>query len=165
MKSPHLLLASGNARKLMTELAGLLPPATIAIIEADIRRNVKELFHLGDAHRAFASGSARRDWRQCISRLYYGCYSASRALRLEVSGHFTTDSSDHKNIGLLPSGFPRREQFKNQLDTLREDRNLADYDHTAVEADLVIPVPDAIAIAQDFMQEAKTYLVSRGVTL
>jgi hypothetical protein len=149
----------------MVELAGLLPAATIAIIEADIRRNVKELIYLGDGHRVFASGPARRDWRQCMSRLYYACYAASRALRLEVSGHFTTESSDHKNVGELPSDFPRREQFKNQLETLRGDRNLADYDHTAVEADLVIPVADAIAIAQDFLQEARNYLVTRGVTL
>src|ERR1019366_6218890 len=165
MKSPHLLLASGNPRKLKVELTGILPATALAAIEADIHRNVKELFRLGGSHRAFAAGAARRDWRQCTSRLYFGCYAASRALRLEVSGHFATESSDHKKIGDLPTDFPRREQFKSQLLNLREDRNLADYDHTAEEADLVIPVVDAIAIAEDFFREASNYLTTRRLIL
>lgn len=165
MKSPHLLLAGGNSRKLKKELAGVLTAAALDAIEAEIRRNVIDLFALGLSHMTFATNAARRDWRQCVSRLYYACYAFSRAVRLEVDGHFTTDSTDHKKVGELPADFLQRERFKNQLLSLREDRNLADYDHTAVERDLVYPVADAIALAQEFQNEARQYLATRGVTV
>ncbi len=165
MKSPHLLLACGNPRRLKNELAGVLTAGALDAIEAEIRRNVVDLLWLGRSHQAFATTAARKDWRQCISRLYYACYSASRSVRLEVEGHFTTESGDHKRIGDLPADFPRREEFKNQLLSLREDRNLADYDHTAVEGDLVFPVDDAIALVQSFLDETRKYLAARGVTV
>jgi hypothetical protein len=165
LRSPHLLLAGGNSRKLKNELAGVLTAAALDAIEAEIRRNVIELFGLGLSHLTFATSAARKDWRQCVSRLYYACYAFSRSVRLEVEGHFTTDSTDHKKVGELPAGFPQRERFKNQLLSLREDRNLADYDHTAVEGDLVYPVADAIALAQEFQNEARQYLATRGVTV
>jgi hypothetical protein len=165
MKSPHLLLASGNARKLKSELAGVLPAAALDAIETEIRENVKGLYRLGVRHFSFASGPACKDWRQCISRLYYACYAVSRSVRLEVHGHYSRESDDHKRVGDLPGDFPKREQFKNQLDTLREDRNLSDYDHTGTDKDLVFSVADATAIAQDLLDEAKRYLLARGVTL
>lgn len=165
MKSPHLLLASGNPRKLKNELGGILSNAALTTIEGEIRRNVSLLFHLGLAHHAFAIGAARKDWRQCVSRLYYASYAASRAVRLEVDGHFTTEPTDHKRIGDLPNDFPRREQFRNQLASLRDDRNLADYDHTAAEADLVFSVIDATVVAQGFLDEVRKYLTARGLAL
>jgi hypothetical protein len=165
MKSPHLLLASGSPRKLKAELAGILPAGALAAIEDEIRENVRGLYRLGLRHFAFASGPACKDWRQCVSRLYYACYAVSRSLRLEVQGQYSRESDDHKRVGLLPDNFPKREQFKNQLDALREDRNLADYDHTGTDKDLVFSVADATAIAQDFIDEAKKYLLAQGVTL
>ena len=115
LKSPHLLLAGGNPRRLKNELAGLLNAAALDAIEAEIRRNVIQLLGLGLSHLAFATNAARKDWRQCVSRLYYACYACSRSVRLEVEGRFTTDSTDHKKVGELPADFPERERFKNQL--------------------------------------------------
>jgi hypothetical protein len=165
MKSPHLLLAGSNCRRLKSELTSVLSAAALTAIEGEIQKNVAEMFRLGLSHHAFATGPARREWRQCVSRLYYACYAVSRSVRLEVDGHFTTESTDHKRVGDLPEDFPRREQFKNQLVTLRDDRNLADYDHTATEMELVFPVADAIVMAQDFIDEAGRYLTVRGVPL
>jgi hypothetical protein len=165
LKSPHLLLASGNARKLKAELVAVLPPEALDTLEAEIHRNVREIVQLGILHLDFAVALTRKDWRHCVSRLYYACYAASRAIRLEVHGHFLTESGDHRRIGDLPDDFPRREEFKNQLLSLREDRNLADYDHTSAETDLVFSFADARAFAADFLNETKGYLVARGVTI
>lgn len=165
MKSPHLLLASGNARRLKKELTGVLGPEALEAIEREIRENVRGLLRLGEKHLSFADGLAARDWRQAVSRSYYACYAVSRALRLEVDGYYSTESADHKRVGELPSDFPNRARLKNQLATLREDRNLADYDHTATPGDLVFPVSDAMEIARDLTNHAKQYLVARGVQL
>jgi hypothetical protein len=85
---------------------------------------------------SFAARQNNRWWRQKISRLYYGAYNVSRAVRLCVSGEFSDDSTDHKRIGDLPADFPNQALYKNRLNSLRDDRNLCDYDHTARAADL-----------------------------
>lgn len=163
MKSPHLLLASGNPRKLKAELSGILEVNAIEAIEAEICQNVRGLFRLGLRHFGFATGPASSDWRQAVSRLYYAAYAASRAVRLEVGGHFSRESSDHGRVGDLPDDFAKREQFKNQLETLREDRNLADYDHTATEKDLIFSVTEATEIVKEFLDLSRRYLADRGV--
>ena len=165
MKSPHILLASSNPRRLKAELAGVLDAAGLNAIEAEIHQNVRGLFRLGLRHFAFATGPATADWRQVASRLYYAAYCASRAVRLEVSGQYGREADDHGHIGDLPTDFPRIEQFKNQLKTLRDDRNLADYDHVAIEKELIFSVTDAATIVRDFLDVSREYLVARGVTL
>lgn len=61
---------------------------------------------------------------------------ASRAIQLYHSGSYNT--SDHKNIHDLTQSLNNVETYKNKLKQLREDRNLADYDHSASEDDLVL---------------------------
>lgn len=45
------------------------------------------------------------------------------------------------------------------------DRNLSDYDHTAVESDLVLTQDESESIVTDFIADLRAYLVSRGVAL
>jgi hypothetical protein len=165
MREPHLLLAGSNPRRLKQNLAAILPPASLDAIELAIRANVKGLFDLGETHYAFACSHGRKYWRQCTSRLYFGSYAVYRSVRLEVDGHYSTESSEHRRVGDMPADFLKREQFRNQLTALREDRKLADYDHTATESDLVRPVADAILTVEDFLATARSYLTNRGVTL
>lgn len=80
-------------------------------------------------------------------------------------GTYKTDVSDHKNIDSLPSGFPNQNTYGNQLATLRDDRNLADYDHEAQESDLIITIQDAEQLVSQFISDSKAFLVSKGVTL
>ena len=131
MKSPHLLRAAPNVRKLKDNLINVVTADAISAIETEIRTNVAQLYALGLNHYYFAARQNNRSWRQKISRLYYAAYNVSRAVRLCVSGEYSIDSSDHKKIDTLPDDFPNRNRYANRLTVLRDDRNLCDYDHTA----------------------------------
>jgi hypothetical protein len=165
MKTPHILLAAGNSRKLKNNLINVVDSAAISAIEAEICANVAQLYILGKHHCSFALRHNNRWWRQKISRLYYGAYNVSRAVRLCESGEFFEDSTDHKKIGNLPDGFPNQALYKNRLNSLRDDRNLCDYDHTAHLADLAVGIEDSIELVANFLQDARAYLKPRGVTI
>ena len=165
MKSPHLLRAGANVRKVKDNLVTVVDAAAISAIETEICANAAQLYALGRAHYYFAVRQNNRSWRQKISRLYYAAYNVSRAVRLCVSGEYSTDSSDHKRIDTLPDNFPDKSKYANRLTVLRDDRNLCDYDHTAKLADLVVGVNDAVELVQRFLEDARAYLKQRGVGL
>lgn len=164
-KSPHLLLASANVRRLHSNLVGVLRPAVLAAIEAEIGTNVTQLYALGRYHFLFAKRQHNRDWRQKVSRLYYGAYNVSRAVRLCVQGDYSMDSSDHKKVDNLPDDFPNKNTYANRLNVLREDRNLSDYDHSARSDDLVYRIEDSDEIVGKFLRDARKYLRGRGVNV
>jgi hypothetical protein len=163
MKSPHLLRAGTNVRKVKDNLVSVVDVTAISAIEAEICANAAQLYALGRAHYRFAVRQNNRSWRQKISRLYYAAYNVSRAIRLCVSGDYSTDSSDHKRIDSLPDNFPNKNQYANRLPVLRDDRNLCDYDHTGKMTDLVVSVNDAVELVRRFMEDAQVYLKNRGV--
>jgi hypothetical protein len=165
MKSPHLLRAGANVRKIKDNLVNVVDAAAVLAIETEICTNVAQLYALGRSHYYFAVRQHNRSWRQKISRLYYAAYSVSRAVRLCVNGEYSTDSSDHKRIETLPEDFPNRNKYANRLVAIREDRNLCDYDHTAALTDLVVGVNDAEELVQQFLRDAQGYLKRRGVNL
>ena len=163
MKSPHLRLASGNPQKLVRNIEHLISQRAVNALNREIRSNVAGLFRLGEGHFSFAEGLALTEWRQIVSRSYYGAYNVARSIRLHHAGLYLTDSSDHKKIGDLPDGFPNRNTYTNRLSILREDRNLCDYDHAADETELVIAVPDALNLVRDFIADARAHLRRNGV--
>jgi hypothetical protein len=165
MKEPHLLLA-GNPHKIRANLAAILDEQGLKALQAELHRNVVELFSLGMLHYEFALRQPKTEWRQIVSRLYYGAYNVVRSVRLEFWGHYGTEPDDHKKIQNLPNGFLSSSRYSTDLPLLRADRNLADYDHTATESDLVFPPDDAKALVSDLIQDARHYLTTiRGVTL
>jgi hypothetical protein len=163
MKSPHLVRAGVNVRKLKDNLVNVVDAAAISAIEAEICANVAQLYALGQSHYYFAVRQNNRSWRQKISRLYYAAYNVSRAVRLCVNGEYSVDSSDHKKIEALPDDFPDKNKYANRLGVLREDRNLCDYDHTAKLTDLVVGANDAAVLVQQFLKDAQGYLTRRGI--
>jgi len=165
MKSPHLLRAGANVRKLKDNLAYIVDSVAISAIETEICTNVAQLYVLGRRHYFFALRQNNRSWRQKMSRLYYAAYSVSRAVRLCVTGEYSMDSSDHKRIEILPDDFPNKNKYANRLGALRDDRNLCDYDHTAKLADLVVGVNDAVDLVAQFLKDAQSYLKNRGVII
>jgi hypothetical protein len=165
MKSPHLLRASANVRKLKENLVNVVDAVAISAIEAEICANVGQLYVLGRSHYYFAIRQNNRSWRQKISRLYYAAYNVSRAVRLCVGGEYSIDVSDHKKIETLPDDFPNKNRYSNRLGVLRDDRNLCDYDHTAKIADLVIGVNDAVDLVQQFLNDAQSYMKRRGINV
>ena len=165
MKPPHLLKAAPNVRRMKENLIGIVDPTGISGIEQEILRNVSQLFSLGRQHFYFARRQHNRHWRQKVSRLYYGAYNASRAIRLLVTGDFSTDSTDHKKIEDLPRDFPNKNTYTNRLAALREDRNVSDYDHTAQITELVITVSEATNLVESFLKDTHAYLSSRGARI
>lgn len=165
MKSPHILQASSNVRRLKENLTTVVDGDAIDAIEGEICSNVVQLFRFGHRHYTFALNQGGRFWRQKVSRLYYGAYNVSRAVRLFVSGDFSMDSTDHKKVVALPEDFPNKNRYANQLVSLREDRNTCDYDHVASRADLILGVNEAKALVDDFVRDARSYLRKRGVKI
>lgn len=165
MKSPHLLRASSNVRRLTENLATVLDAMALQAIETEIRANVAQLFSLGRSHYHFALRQSNRAWRQKISRLYYAAYNVSRAVRLCTTGEYSADSSDHKRIDAIPDDFPNRNRYANRLGVLRDDRNLCDYDHTAKLVDLVVGVSEAVELVENYLLDARAYLRGRGVRI
>jgi hypothetical protein len=163
MKSPHLLRASSNVRKLKDNLVNIIDATAISAIEAEICANAAQLYALGRGHYNFAVRQNNDSWRQKVSRLYYAAYNVSRAVRLCVNGEYSVEVSDHKKIEMLPDDFPNKNRYSNRLGVLREDRNLCDYDHTAKMADLVIDMDEAVDLVQEFLKDAQSYLEQRGV--
>lgn len=165
LTEPHILLASGNAARMMRNLRGILDDAELAKINEAINRNAKQLFSLAKEHFDFALSVEARFWRQRISRLYYAAYNARRAINLVDSGRFSTDSSDHQSLSELPERLNKCATYKTVLKNLRDDRNLADYDHCATSDDLLLQPDEALEHVTAFMGDVTSYLTERGVTL
>jgi hypothetical protein len=134
-------------------------------IQKRIDENVILLFRLGESHFNFARNTSSRYWRQRISRFYYGAYNVRRALQLNYSGIYRTDTSDHKEVGNFPNGFPNVNTYSRRLVDLRDDRNIADYDHSAEEEDLVLTQSEAENLVSSLIKDAKTFLTEREISL
>ncbi|WYX13446.1 hypothetical protein WJ974_20860 [Achromobacter xylosoxidans] len=159
--SPHLLLAAANPLRMIQNLNHILQPAELAKLSAELDRNAKQLFALGESHLTFAAPLSDTAWRQKISRLYYAVYNFRRSVVFRDSGRFSTDASDHGNVEQLPEGLDNRESHVLKLRSLREDRNLADYSHQAVITDLVISPADALIFAESFNSDCRNFLLSK----
>lgn len=163
MKSPNILLCTGNPRELIRQIEPLITKKSARQLEADIQRNVKLFFALGEEHFSFAKGLAKRHWRQRVSRAYYGAYHVARSIRLQNSGEFKEGPGDHKSSSNLPDGLRDSAAYGNQLKALRSDRNLADYDPHITKADLVNPPPYWIDFVERFIHDARLFLKGLGV--
>lgn len=165
LNSPHLLLASSNPIKMIKNLSHLLAENELAKLTDEVNRNAVALFDLGLIHYSFAVRLSDNDWRQKISRLYYGVYNVRRAIMLKNSGVYSTDSSDHKSVDQLPETLSNRESYISRLRDLREDRNLADYSHLAEVSDLVLPPSEAMKFAESFIFDCRNFMVQCGLAI
>jgi len=164
MDDNHILKLRANPYQVIKCLDGILSPGQTQLIKNEIYANVKQLLRLAQSHLRFATTASGNDsWRQKVSRAYYACYLASCAVRLAISGVYSTDVNDHKKVGQLPSDFPNNSTWCNFLTTLRADRNMADYDHSARASSLEMPGAQYIQETQDFITAVKDYLRSKGV--
>lgn len=148
-----------NPRKVIRCLKDILPSSELQKIENEVTKNVKQLIRLGEGHLRYAHHLSGRDiWRQRVSRAYYACYSASKAVRLAQDGSYNTEARDHKKIGNLPDNFPDKNIWQNKLTKFRADRNIADYDHSAKEKELEYSSSQYLVEASDFVRGIKAYL-------
>lgn len=155
-----------NLHKVANCLKDVLLPEEIEKIKAELRRNVRQTLrlsenHLRSAQRAKESGTG--SWRHVVSRSYYCCYCASRAVRLAKTGAFFVDVDDHKRIGDLPVAFPSHAVWSDRLTKFRGDRNLADYDHSIRENSLEYSSIKYLTLAEEFLGKVKQYLRGEGL--
>jgi hypothetical protein len=150
---------------MLENIRHILDVSAVTAIENEIEKNTKELFALGEEHFNFAKHTSKSHWRQRISRFYYGAYNVRRAIQLYHNGIYSTDSSDHKNIDQMPKSLNNINTYKNELRRLRDDRNLADYDHSASETDLVFNQDHYEQLITNFINDARTFLKDKGVSL
>jgi hypothetical protein len=164
MDDNHLL--NLNPHKVIRCLATILAKDELDKVNAALHDNVKQLLRLGRNHLRFAQqADGPASWRQRVSRGYYCTYCASRAVRLAVNGFYSKDPDDHKKIGDLPGDFPSKSIWEDFLMKFRADRNLADYDHTVSERALELGSKEYVVRAEQFYQEARKYLITRGAVL
>ena len=161
MRSPHILLLNKNVVELKRELARVLSKKSSRAFDAEVKENVVQLFDLGEGHFEFARAIPALHWRQVVSRCYYGAYSVSKAVRLAVRGQYSQEVKDHEKVGDLPDDFTDKNTYANRLRLLRDDRNLCDYDHTTVEADLGLSSADTLTLVGNFVLHARAYLRAR----
>lgn len=159
----HVLLASNNPIRLIKNLTYILSPDQIQKIEDEVNINVASLYALGCSHYSFAMSIGDNEWRQVVSRLYYAAYNIKRSVSLRCDGAYSTESSDHSKIEFLPATLENAQAYKLRLKNLRDDRNLADYSHSAVEGDLLYTVDSVRTMVTDFMSDAKKFLIANGV--
>lgn len=165
IKEPHLFNAAPNALRMIRNLTGILDELELQKIRNEIDSNVIGLYRLGENHFTFAKSIKASEWRQRISRLYYAAYNIKRAIALKHDGSYTTDSSDHQKIDLLPESLNNHALYKVKLKNLRDDRNLADYSHLGQESDLLLSVFEAEKVVSDLMIDAKKFLTDNGIVL
>ena len=163
MKVPHILLAAKNVVGMRNNLVQVLDKNALQAIDDEISSNVANIYHFGLDYYNFAI--RQKQWRQCISRLYYAAYNMGRSVRLANDGSFFQDSSDHNKLRDLPDKFQNVATYEIQLPLLRQDRNLCDYDHSSVETDLAISVRDSKLLVNNFKDDCKAFLLAKGVHL
>jgi len=154
-----------NPNVIKEGLSEILDNPSLEKIQNEIDNNVMALFKLGINHYEFAVKLDRKDWRHKMSRFYYAAYHVARAIRFHNSGIYSTDSEDHKRIGDLPKGFPNKERYADNLPILRDDRNICDYNHAAVENNTEFGIVDSQSLVEDFIRDAKDYLKKRNFHL
>lgn len=162
MDDNHLLKL--NPHQVMKCLDGIITTAELNKIQQEVNVNVRQLIRLAESHLRFANAATGiLSWRQRVSRGYYACYSASKAVRLGVYGTYDTDVKDHKRIGTLPDSFPDHAHWKDLLTKFRGDRNIADYDHSESENALEMNSNAYLAKATEFLNETKNFLRQKGL--
>lgn len=75
------------------------------------------------------------------------------------------ETNEHQRINQIPEILVGRSEYEVQLPNLREDRNLADYDHSATELDLILSPRDAEELVENLLRDVKAYLQACGATL
>lgn len=153
-----------NARSVRTKLTGVVDQNALDAIEAEITAQCESLFQLALNHYRMASECANHQWRHRISRRYYASYSCSKSVRYMSDGTISTEVKDHARIARLPADFGQRSRFETDLDVLREDRNMCDYDHLARVPDLNFTVVEVDHLVGDFLREGQIWLKSRGLS-
>lgn len=157
-------ILKSNPYKIADMLSSILPQPEINKILSFAYNHVKMLMKLATQQLNYAKSiKSRKAWRQKISRAYYACYNASKAIRLADSGYYSQESSDHKKIGELPNTFNNKTYWEDFLKKFRSDRNLADYDHVSLSKDLEYSPTTYLNEATNFINEARNYLINKGI--
>jgi hypothetical protein len=103
--------------------------------------------------------------RVVLARSYYAMYHAARVVSYWHSGG--DDHEEHNVLpGHLPSNFPARATWENQLKSARLERNRADYDpYPKADGAFRSSAIENLKLASLFLPLAKAYLRREGCAL
>ena len=135
----------------LTELERIVEEFTIQ------RYNFAKSFH--ESAKAI-SIKADVDARNVISRNYYAMFHAARAV---IFHFYRYDEEKHEEV-IKIIGNILGDGSRNQLRKSKENRNAADYS-PFTELDLIDCANSSIQEVEEFLNECKTFLSKRGVSL
>jgi uncharacterized protein (UPF0332 family) len=109
-----------------------------------------------------SQNSKTPSFRTATSRAYYAMYHTARALSYYVNGG--DDHQEHSKLPAnIPSDFPSRSQWENELKQARLHRNRADYDpYPRSDQMFEHNAADLIQAAQNLLQLTRRYLRGKG---
>ena len=101
-------------------------------------------------------------FRTTVSRAYYSMYHTARALALFATGG--DDYQEHSKLpASIPTDFPSRQYWENELKRARLERNRADYDPYPKNDDRFEAVAnDLVTRAKALLPLTRQYLRSKG---
>lgn len=158
-------LAAGNHNKIATAYARVLDANSLQMIGGEAKLHTAAMYELAVVHYRFAVSLTRPHWRQKVSRLYYAGYNASKSIRFDSDGNYSTDVKDHAKVGSLPNEYPNKDTYENELKSLRDDRNSCDYDHIIKASDLINSTRHYQDLITNFLRDAHDHLSARNVVL
>ena len=109
-----------NPNRIIAYLEPIILPEELEKIKRKVKKHISAMLFLSREHLSYAKGIKHGlGWRQKVSRSYYCCYIASRALRVAVLGSFDQTASDHDKINQIPDDFPDKHIWGNYLKQFR----------------------------------------------
>lgn len=147
--------------------------STLGFLTPDLHQYAQHVceawFRLGEEHLAEAKKLLLADCpRAAFSRAYYAAYNASKGARYIVQGFVSLKGDDHAKASTeLPGDFPNDAAWASRISVLYEHRLHADYDNWSnTSADFILTPAKAVDEAEEFINEARTYLnLKYGMTL
>jgi uncharacterized protein (UPF0332 family) len=167
--SDVLFVSKSDQKKLDLLTAGAsLEKRTGYTIEALVSKATADRLELSQQLRRAAAAAVKgrqRDFRSATSRAYYSMYHALRA-----TAFFAHKGDDHEEHSKLPQGiptdFPDRAQWENDLKGARLERNRADYDPYPKNDLMFKPIAlGLIQKAEDLWPVVRSYLKKKGCSL
>lgn len=170
IKTQDLLLVSKATKEKLDSFAAGIS------LKARTRKNIPALLSLATRDRlAFAqlllrsaqsnAVGAKPAFRSAISRAYYAMYHCLRAVC-----YYVYCGDDHEKHSILPSkipsDFPNRDDWENELKNARFERNRADYDpYPRDDKQFRLAALDVIVKARTLIPVAIKYLRGKGCRL
>jgi hypothetical protein len=100
-----------------------------------------------------SAGKSEAEWRTSVSRSYYGAFHIARTLVTNCGVVLPETAESHRKLSicLRQSGAAEAAHASARLDSLRDDRNAADYDFSDARFQSVMFAVSRLTIAREIV--------------